>query len=274
MFVFLLACSPGPDLMRQGMLLGKVSGVALNPEGWTGGRVGMFSTTCDVTRSGDLGSEYDFVHGEEEVTDTDGLHVVVVTQDRVLVQTDEGWFGPVFDEHRVPGVRDAQWIDGELLALSGDSSCTLEWVEEGASLDVPCGELLQGAEGALIRTDEELISISEGPVLGASVAAVWDTHHERYLQADAGSVQAVDLAGQTLWSVEPGGTVRDIAATPAGALIAVEYEDGSGGLILAEGEVLDTQTTRWAGHSLEVSGDGLNVALLRDSSVVFYELWP
>ena len=276
MVLLFLACSPGPELDRQGTLFGQVSGVALNPDGWSGGRVGVFSSTCDVNKAGEMGSEYDFGWGEETVTDTDGLHVVVTSGDEVHVQTDETWFSPVFDSFRVEGLADARFSDGELVAMSESrSGCQLVWPESDDALDVPCGEMLEGPEGLLVDTDAGLFD----PMLAQLVlerwdSVAWDAHGDRYLVSDGVTVAALTEEGTTLWSMEPGGRVTDVAPTRAGAAVSVEYDDLSGALLLVDALALDTATTSWAGHTLHVSDDGLNLVLERDHSLVFYELRP
>ena len=276
MVLLFLACSSGPELARQGTLFGQVSGVALNPDGWSGGRVGVFSSTCNVNKAGEMGSEYDFGWGEETGTDTDGLHVVVTSGDEVHVQTDETWFSPVFDSFRVEGLVDARFSDGELVAMAETrSGCELVWPESEEALEVPCGQMLEGPNGLLVDTDAGLFD----PLLSELVlepwdSVVWDAHQDRYLVSDGLSVSALTQEGSTLWSMEPGGRVTDLAPTRAGAAVSVEYDDLSGALVLVDEVALDTPTMSWAGHTLEVSDDGLNMALVRDHSLVFFELRP
>lgn len=261
MVLFLVACSSEPQLVRQSTVFGDFKGVALHPDGWTGGRAGMYGTTCDMTSAGDIGAEHDFVPGDEHVKDSDGIKVVVVSDDTALVQTGESFWGAEFDEFAVPGVVDARLHDGEVVALSRvGGECALVWPEQDLDEVVPCGRMVE---------------LPDGPTTVAALnpdwtRAAWDATADRLLATDGDAVFEVDGEGNPLWSYDAGGRVTDVAATARGVAASVQYPDGTGALVLVEdGLVLDVVDLRWPGQRLAASDDGWYLALERDFSLVF-----
>jgi hypothetical protein len=283
------ACAPeaSVELHARSMLSARTEGVVLHD----GGRfadAAMEDALCVIDTGAPLVvGDRDPAEGSERLLDAIGTTTLASGGGILWALDQDGTDAELLHTETL----DARFLGGGVAALVADGgACGVAFTGSEAAWSVggDCSDQVgfavdPASEMAWLADGERLVGVDasgEGQSfeVGADLVA-WDAADGWLVVAEEGGdfVAAVSPGGDVGWSVAVDGAVRDIATASAEGLVVVSVEQPDGGEIVvldgATGEQIVSHLTPEA-PEVEVSGDGLSLALVTGDAVYFYDVDP
>lgn len=295
----LAACDGGPQFSHASTLHQDTRGVALADGDYA--RVGMSGTTCDVdTEYGSISTDYDYPGNDDTIHDVEGGKVAVTSDDGVHIVNRNPTAMVERQDYDLPVATytDAVIIDDGVVVMGETpAGCHVDWAGRDLDASAVMKPEICSANPALaadptlgtawVGTPEGIYTSSpiegEGTALlteeGADLLVFDDTVGFMYAAiAGQNEVRALDLDGNQVWSMDVMGAVTDLAdfGSRSSALVTVQYDDGSGSLLVLDGltgQITSEMGTPDGNQRIASSEGGGKVALMRDSEVHFYNVF-